>query len=356
MDLRKTSVMTIPEEPPRSLRLRIDREALASNWRVLDRLSGNAQTGAAVKADAYGIGVDAAVPTLRDAGAAEFFVAHWSEVAPLLDHVEGSAISVLHGVASEEECTFARATGAIPVINSLQQAQIWTESGGGPCHLMVDSGINRLGIAPHDISDPAIQALSVDVMMSHLASADEDSSQNTRQLAIFQEVVQAANAKRFSLCNSAGIMLGEAYHFDLTRPGLALYGGIAHADLTGQIMQVAFPEAAIIQCRNLSAGDAVGYNATWTATEDTRTAVIALGYADGLLRQMGAGIALQHGTDRFPVIGRVSMDMIVIDLANSDVKEGDFLSLQLDLPEISQRCDLSQYEILTSLGQRFKRS
>ena len=134
------------DPPPRSLRLRLDREALAGNWRALDRLSGSARAGAAVKADAYGIGIANAVPVLREAGCGTFYVAHWSEVADLLQHVPASEVVVLHGPTFAEDVAYARATGVRPTINSLHQARLWLDGGGGPCDLMVDTGINRLGL------------------------------------------------------------------------------------------------------------------------------------------------------------------------------------------------------------------
>ncbi len=347
--------MILPEQPPRSLRLRIDRDALAANWRALDRLSGQAEAGAAIKANAYGLGVDAVVPVLRDAGARHFFLAHWSEVAPVLQHVGGSALTVLHGVRNSQEAAFARATGVIPTINSVLQARIWNESGGGKCHVMIDSGINRLGLSVTELTDPAVQSLDVDILMSHLASADEDSPQNAIQLSMFNDAIPLVQSRARSLANSAGIMLGPDYHFDLTRPGLALYGGIAHPGLAETIAQVVFPQAAIIQTRDLRAGDAVGYNAQWIAERPTRVGTVSIGYADGFLRLLGPGSALHHDGRMLPVLGRVSMDMIVVDLTGTDAKEGDFLDLPADLLSLSRRSGISQYEILTSMGQRFER-
>ena len=134
------------ELPPPTLRLRLDGEALATNWRTLDGLSGSAEAGAAVKADGYGLGVDGVVPVLREAGARTFFVAHWSEVSAVLRHVAPNQLSVLHGPIRPDDARFARETGVRPVINSLHQAALWRDSGGGPCDLMVDTGINRLGV------------------------------------------------------------------------------------------------------------------------------------------------------------------------------------------------------------------
>ena len=216
----------LPDAPPPTLRLKIDNQALAHNWRSLDKLSGSAKAGAAVKADCYGLGIDHCVPVLRDAGCEQFFVAHWSEVAPLARHVPTSAISVLHGIINAEEIAYAQMAGIVPVINSLEQAKAWADAGGGLCHLMVDTGINRLGINPCDIAAPPVQALKVDMIMSHLASADEDSPMNAAQLAAFTKASHAIAHQRKSLANSAGIALGSDYTFDVTRPGLSLYGGI----------------------------------------------------------------------------------------------------------------------------------
>ena len=341
--------------PPPTLRLKIDRDALASNWSALDRMSGKARAGAAVKADCYGLGVENCLPTLIDAGARDFFVAHWSEVAPVLEHAAPEQVAVLHGPLDSSEAAYARATGVRPVIDSVRQAKLWTESGGGPCHLMVDSGINRLGIRPEEISDPLVQSLEVEVLMSHLACADEDSTMNARQLADFRAILPMIDHKAESLANSAGIALGGDYHFDLTRPGLSLYGGVPRQELESSISQVAYPEAAIIQTRNLRAGETVGYNAIFTAKHDMRVGVLSLGYADGILRSWG-GAAFGHEGCSLPILGKVSMDMIVIDLDEApELVEGDWVSLPYSLPDAARQTALSQYELLTVLGHRFDR-
>lgn len=346
--------MTIPDPPP-TLRLRIDREALMANWRALDRLSGKASAGAAVKADGYGLGIDIVMPALLEAGARQFFVAHWSEVPGVLAHASGQSIAVLHGVGNAGEAAFARQCGALPVINSVHQAKAWLDSGGGPCHLMVDSGINRLGVEPDRLGDPVIAQLEVDTLLSHLASADEDSPQNAQQLKVFRLAAEQVPARALSLANSAGIALGPDYHFDLTRPGIALYGGVPRHELSDAIRQVAFIDAAVLQTRNLEAGDLVGYNAVFRAPAPMRAATISLGYADGILRSWGSSGALQHGESILPIIGRVSMDMVIVDCTDTDLQEGDFCSLSYDLPQSSRISGLSQYELLTLLGQRFAR-
>lgn len=346
----------MPDLPPPSLRLHIDEQALAANWRTLDRLSGTARAGAAVKADCYGLGVDRCVPVLREAGAERFFVAHWSEVPAVVRHVAPEQVSVLHGPVTPADAAYARAIGVRPVINSLHQARLWNESGGGLCDLMVDTGINRLGIAPGEIGDPAITALNVETLMSHLASADEDSPMNARQLAVFREVIGQVPARARSFANSAGIGLGPDYHADLTRPGLSLYGGVPSPALAGEIRQVTFPQAAVIQRRQLRAGDTVGYNATFTAPRDMAAAVVSLGYADGFLRAWGGKGALRLGDTSLPLLGKVSMDMVVVDAsAVPTLREGDWLDVPYSLPDASRLTGLSQYELLTVLGKRFAR-
>ncbi|MFM7349947.1 MAG: alanine racemase [Erythrobacter sp.] len=341
--------------PPPSLRLTVDRDALAANWRALDSLSGRASAGAAVKADAYGLGVDVCVPVLRDAGCALFFVAHWSEVAGVAAHVPADRIAVLHGPMSEADCTFARAVGAVPVINSLEQASLWQASGGGRCHLMVDTGINRLGVALAEIGDPAIAALDIDILMSHLASADERTALNRMQAELLGEAAEAIPHRRLSLANSAGIGLGESFAFAITRPGIALYGGTPREELAEHIRPVARVAAQVLQTRQIAPGEGVGYNATFIAPTHMRVGTVSIGYADGFLRQRGPGNALHHQGRPLPILGKVSMDMVVVDLsAAPDLHAGDWVEVPWDINDAAQQKGLSAYEMLTVLGARLR--
>ncbi len=345
-----------PEAPPSALRLELDRAALASNWLALDRLSGEASAGAAVKADAYGLGARAAVPVLWEAGCRDFFVTYAGEAADIADLAPPEAISLLHGPLSDADAVWARAKGMRVVINSLAQARRWLDAGGGRCDVMVDTGINRLGLPMAALGDELAGQLDIDVLMSHLASAEEDTPFNAVQLARWEEARRAVPHRRASLANSAGIVLGQAYHGDLTRPGLSLYGGIARGELAGVIRQVARPMAAIMQVRNLVTGDGVGYNSTFVAPGPMRAGVIALGYADGYLRCWSGKGAMLHGGRRLAVLGRVSMDMTVIDLSHApELREGDWVEAEYSLPEAAQASGLSQYELLTLLGRRFAR-
>lgn len=345
-----------PDLPPPALRLELDRAALAANWQAMDRLSGSARAGAAVKADAYGLGARAVVPVLRDAGCRDFFVTYCSEAADILGLVPAGEIALLHGPLTLADAAWAKAAGVRPVINSLHQARLWHDAGGGLCDVMVDTGINRLGLSLAELGDPLVRGLDVDVLHSHLASADEDTPLNARQLARWQEARAALPHRRAALANSAGITLGEAWHGDLTRPGLALYGGIPCAALDGAIRQVARPMASIMQVREIAAGEGIGYNQLFIADRPMRTGVVAVGYADGYLRCWTGKGAMVHAGRRLPVLGRVSMDMIVIDLGPApDLREGDWVEADYSLPDASAASGLSQYELITLLADRFGR-
>lgn len=345
-----------PDLPPPALRLELDRAALAANWQAMDRLSGAARAGAAVKADAYGLGARAVVPVLHAAGCRDFFVTYCSEAADILDLVPPGEIALLHGPLTPADAAWARAAGVRPVINSLHQARLWHDAGGGLCDVMVDTGINRLGLSLAELGDPLVRGLDVDVLHSHLASADEDTPLNVRQLGRWQEARAALPHRRAALANSAGITLGEAWHGDLTRPGLALYGGVPCAALEGAIWQVARPMASIMQVRDIAAGEGIGYNQLFTAERPMRTGVVAVGYADGYLRCWTGKGAMAHAGRRLPLLGRVSMDMVVIDLTGApDLREGDWVEADYSLPAASAASGLSQYELITLLADRFGR-
>lgn len=337
------------------LRLRLDSAALIHNWRWL-ALAGGAEAGAAIKADGYGLGARAVMHHLAAAGCRFFFVATWAEAAALMPLPAGVSLSVFHGVG-EADMLAARTLPVRPVLISVEQVARWRAGGEGrPCDVMVDTGMNRLGLRVEEALGGALDGLVIETLLSHLASADEESPQSAQQLAAFAAIRDAVPARRYSLANSAGICLGSDYGFDLTRPGLALYGGVPRAGVEGPIRQVAFPEARVLQMRGVPAGEAVGYGATWTAQRDTRVAVANMGYADGYLRcHAGAGGATWEGR-ALPLIGRVSMDLIAFDASGAlGLAEGDWLTLDYDLPMAAARSGLSQYELLTGLGARFER-
>ena len=337
---------------PAPSRLILDGTALADNGRALARLSGDAACGAAVKADGYGLGAREVVRRLAAAGCRDFFVATWAEAQVLSD--AGVSLSVLHGVRVED-MPLARDAIARPVLSTPAQVLRWREARLGACDVMVDTGMNRLGVSPDAVAAGLLNGLPIETLMSHLACADEDVAANERQRAALAGMAGSTSARRLSLANSAGIALGADYALDLTRPGLALYGGVPRGELAAVIRPVATIEAQVLQVRDVPAGESVGYNATWTAARDSRVAIVNLGYADGYRRAFSGRGRAFAGDDALPVIGRVSMDLTALDATGVAVGEGDWLRFDRDLARAAAASGVSQYELLTGLGQRFER-
>jgi alanine racemase len=341
-------------EPQSPLRLLLDGDALVENWRWLRRQGAGADCGAAVKADGYGLGAREIVRRLANEGCRDFFVATWAEAEALRPWLGGASVSVLHGLPAGP----VPAGGATvrPVLNTPLQVRRWREAGRGPCDVMIDTGINRLGLSPAEVGEGLLDGLEIETLMSHLACADEDVAMNADQRSIFLDVAARVPARRLSLANSAGICLGPDYALGLTRPGLALYGGIPRREAAGHIRQVARVEARVVQRRRVEAGDGVGYNSTWRAPAPAELAILNIGYADGYLRGFsGTGRArLERG--HAPVVGRVSMDLtaLLVDEA-PELKEGDWVELDYALPAAAAQSGLSQYELLTTLGGRHER-
>ncbi|WP_315765164.1 alanine racemase [Sphingomonas sp. Y38-1Y] len=334
-------------------RLVLSGAALADNWRLLSRMQPGAACGAAVKANGYGLGAAGVIERLARAGCRDFFVATWGEAAALAPIVAANdlSLSVLHG-ARAGDMAAAGSLPARPVLSTPDQIARWRAAGGGACDVMVDTGMNRLGIAAAEIG--LLDGLTVETLMSHLACAEEASPMNERQRAAFAALAVRTGARRMSLANSAGIALGDGYGFDLTRPGLALYGGVPCAALGG-IRPVAAIEAEVLQRRLVPAGATVGYNATWTAPADTPVAIVNLGYADGFPRALG-GLSASFEDAALPIVGRVSMDLIALDASAAPlIGEGDPVRFAIDLPSWAEAAGRSQYELLTGLGQRFER-
>jgi alanine racemase len=363
------------------LRLILDGDALVANWHWLAQRSGAADCGAAVKADGYGLGAREAVKRLHAAGCRDFFVATWAEAEALMPWPGDLALSVLHGVLADDMAA-ALKSPARPVLNSPAQVARWRASGQGrPCDVMVDTGMNRLGLTQQQARSGILDGLRVQTLMSHLACADEpDNPMNERQLGLFRALRQDIPAARYSLANSAGICLGPKYGFGLTRPGLALYGGIPVRGNTAQenaIRPVVAVEAQAVQVRDVPMGQSVGYGATFVADRDTKVAILNIGYADGYLQLLGEKGYAWAGDRLCPILGRVSMDLLAVEVPQAgimrtihvlgegrrsvseepfpavDIVEGDWLRMNFRLPDLAG--PLSQYELLTTLGSRFER-
>lgn len=337
----------------RALRLIIDSSAIQENWRWLQYRAGVA-TGAAVKADGYGLGALETVEALLKAGCRDFFVSSWAEAEALGNLPDDVSLVVLHGVGPDdvEAATRVRAR---PCLNTPRQVARWKEiATDRPCDVMIDTGMNRLGLRPAHIG--ALDGLKIDTLHSHLACADEECPLNAMQLERFRAVVATVSARRHSLANSAGIGLGRDYSFDLVRPGISIYGGVQRPEFEGSIRQVARVEAQVVQRRTIHKGESCGYGATYNAEADTEAAVLNIGYADGYLRSFSSRGSAFVGEVALPVLGRVSMDLLAVGVdAAPGIREGDWVEIDYDLPSASQQSGLSQYELLTTLGDRFER-
>lgn len=347
-------------------RFRVDLNALAHNYRALSRLAAPAACAAAVKADCYGLGLEAPVLRLWQEGCRDFFVATIGEAAALRRLLPEAVIHVLNGVLAPEVEAF-RALNALPVLNSTQMVALWREAGNGAlADLMIDTGMNRLGVRPEEVAGLNLSGVSLDAAITHFVAADEPGNPLTRvQAERFALLSAQVPARRRSLANSAGIVEPHGPLYDFARPGIALYGGIVHPKLEGVIRPVVTIEAQIVHVKTVPAGETVGYNAIWQAPKDCRIATIAIGYADGYLRGFSRPTGAVDGAEveingvRCPVVGRVSMDLLTVDVsALPSVRPGDWATLiggSISLAQASRWSGLTQYELLTVSGRRYDR-
>ena len=335
--------------------LTIDLGAITANWRALDAMTAS-ETGAVVKADAYGLGAARVGRALARVGARSFFVAVAEEGAALREALGPNADIFVFAGHMSGDTDMIGDLGLIPLINSLDQMIRHVEAlPGHGFGLQLDSGMNRLGIEPAEWSAIREIALAQNprLIISHLACADEpDHPMNARQLGAFIQMTDGIDCPR-SLANTGGVLLGEDYHFDMTRPGIGLYGGLPFGDA----QPVVTLDAPVIQCRSLSEGETVGYANTFTATRDTRIATISAGYADGLIRAMGPKALVLAEDVACPIAGRISMDLICVDITDlgHDPKTIQLLGPQQGVDDLAGNAGTIGYEILTSLSARYTR-
>jgi alanine racemase len=350
------------------LTLTIDLGALARNWAHLARIAGPAECAAVVKADAYGLGIEQAVPALRAAGCRTFFVALPGEGRRACAAAPDAVTYVLGGFFPEAAGLYAGAD-LRPVLNCAEDLEAWERLGAGrPAALHVDTGMNRLGFSVDEALALAgsgrLKQAGVALLVSHLACADEpDHPKNRHQLRQFEAVRAAFSDLPASFANSAGTLLGREYAFDLVRPGIALYGA---ACIPGRNLEVVVTaEARILQVRTAKAGETVGYGGTQTLRRDSRIAILAAGYADGYLRSAGSTDAhggasvLIHGR-RAPLVGRVSMDLMAADVTDisGEVRPGDRAEIfgpNISVDEVAAAAGTIPYEFLTGLSRRAER-
>ena len=330
--------------------LTIDLEAIADNWRALDALSAG-ETAAVVKADAYGLGMSHVAPALWNAGARTFFVALAEEGVELRRALGPEArIFVFSGHMPGDKIAMI-AGDLIPILNSPDQlARFHERLPGRKYALHWDTGMNRLGFKAAEIA--ALTGLKPELVITHLACSDGPAHpMNAAQLAAFKKLPDFGAPR--CLAATGGVLLGEAYHFDMTRPGVGLYGGLPFADAK-PVITLTLP---VIQEREIGVGECVGYGMTWVAERPSFIATVSAGYADGLIRAMGNKAALYADGIRCPVVGRVSMDMITVDV--TELRETpDSLEILNDIQTIDVLAEMAGtigYEILTSLGNRYNR-
>lgn len=333
--------------------IRVWPQAVAANFALMRERAGAA--AAVVKADAYGLGLAGIVPALLAEGCDRFFVARLEEGIALRALAPQARIFVLDGVAPGTASALA-AHNLTPVLSSREQIDAWR----GEAALHVDTGMNRLGLPPEDVAAAPLKGIELVLVMSHLACGDDpDSPMNAVQLARFKAALAALPPAPASLAASGGVFLGRDYHFDLARPGIGLYGGHPQPGHGDNPMQCAVRLAGtVLQVRRIAAGDSVGYGASFQAARPATIATVALGYADGVLRSAGNRAQAAINGRRAKVVGRVSMDLITLDVTGLDVAVGDAAELfgpDLPLDEAATAWGTISYELLTGLSRRVPR-
>ncbi|MEQ9693596.1 alanine racemase [Shimia sp. SDUM112013] len=336
-------------------KLTIDLDALISNWKALDSMTA-CETAAVVKADGYGLGADRVARALARAGARKFFVAVAEEGVALRQALgPGPEINVFSGHMSGDTDMISDMQ-LVPMLNSIDQMLRHVEAlPGAPFGIQLDTGMNRLGMEAAEWGAVREIAASQNptLVMSHLACADDpEHPMNPTQLRVFHEMTAGFDAPR-SLAATGGILLGEDYHFELTRPGIGLYGGMPFVDAT----PVAALSIPVLQVRDVEEGETVGYSNTWMAERPSRVATIAAGYADGIIRAMGAEAWVHAGDTPCKIIGRISMDLIGVDITDlgEEPDHLDLLGRHQSVDTLADAAGTIGYEILTSMGARYGR-
>jgi len=354
---------------PQDARLTLDLDALAANYATLKAAASGAEIAPAVKADGYGLGACLVADRLWAHGARSFYVARLSEGLALRASLgdRDAAIHVLDGVTPGSAATL-EAARLTPVLNSLPQIEAWNSHARGgrlTASLHVDTGMNRLGLRLEEIrvllgAMDRLKHVEIVQVISHLACADTpDHPLNALQLERFTEATALFPNARRSLANSAGIFLGPAYGFDQARPGISLYGGGPKGLSDARIKAVATLEAPILQTRNVPRGESIGYGATYTATDNTRVAIVAAGYADGVSRAAHPRGAVWFDGKLRPMLGRVSMDLIAVDITDCDAARPgamvEIIGPNRAVDDAAAAAGTTAYELLTRIAPRAQR-
>jgi len=356
--------------------LTVDLDAIVANWRKLEKTAVPAECAGVIKADAYGCGVDPVARALAAAGCKTFFVATLDEARAARAALPSAAIYVLDGFFQNCGDAYAK-SDARPVIGDLNELAEWDvfcrRSGwAGSAAIHIDTGMNRLGMSLTEAQGiiPRINAgdHGITLVMSHLACAENlNHPLNARQLATFREIASLFTGVPASLSNSSGVYLGAPFQFDMVRPGAALYGVNPTPEADNPMQPVVDLKARVMRIRSVERGESVGYGAVWTARRPTRLAIVSAGYADGYFRAAGGGDGTRSAEvvvagKRCPVAGRISMDLIAVDvtdLPNNAVRRGHMVTLigeGITVDELAHHFGTIGYEVLTSLGPRYVRA
>jgi alanine racemase len=337
--------------------LTIDLDAIAANWRALNAASASdVETAAVVKADAYGLGATVVAKALARHGARTFFVAMAEEGIAVRQALGPVARIFVFGGHMAGDADILQQNDLMPLLNSIEQIARHRQTlPGHHFGVQLDSGMNRLGIKERDWRDAAASVLAEgpELLMSHLACADDaENPMNAAQLVNFQRMTNGCGVAR-SLAATDGTALGPDYHFDLTRPGIGLYGGTIAPGL-GPVVRLSLP---VIQTHDLAPGEKVGYGGGWQALEPARIATLSAGYADGLIRAMGGNIKVFQRDTACPVVGRISMDLLTVDVSHlrHPPETLDILCPAQGVDTLARTAGTIPYEILTSLGPRYAR-
>ena len=355
--------------------LTVDLDAIVANWRKLEKTAVPAECAGVIKADAYGCGVDPVARALAAAGCKTFFVATLDEARAARAALPSAAIYVLDGFFQNCGDAYAK-SDARPVIGDLNELAEWDvfcrRSGwAGSAAIHIDTGMNRLGMSLTEAQGiiPRINAgdHGITLVMSHLACAENlNHPLNARQLATFREIASLFTGVPASLSNSSGVYLGAPFQFDMVRPGAALYGVNPTPEADNPMQPVVDLKARVMRIRSVERGESVGYGAVWTARRPTRLAIVSAGYADGYFRAAGGGDGTRSAEvvvagKRCPVAGRISMDLIAVDvtdLPNNAARRGHMVTLigeGITVDELAHHFGTIGYEVLTSLGPRYWR-
>lgn len=352
--------------------LTIDLDAIQNNYRFICNKVSHGKSAAVVKADGYGLGEVAVSKALFNAGCRSFFTAHIDEAIAVKQAIPHASVSVMNGLLSGEESVYSE-YDLVPTLNDLNQIELWkkhcSNNGAPQANLQFDTGMARLGLMPTELEElcldlSKLDGINLQYIMSHMACADDPPHPlNKKQQKDFSSAIKRLPKVPAMLAASSAVFLGPEWHFDMVRPGVALYGGAPNEQIQNPLSQVVRLEGKVMQVREVNEPQSVGYSALFQPKSRRLIATVAAGYADGFIRSLSSRATVYYKDHAIPVVGRVSMDVITIDVSDLEntenaIKPGDTVDLigpNHDINALAKEAGTISYEILTSLGKRYKR-